>query len=107
MFFEEARELIQALEAGLMDLEARQGDREHVDRTFRAAHTLKGAAGMVGLQPIAQFTHKVEAVLDGIRAGRLAVTPAAITILLQAKDHLAAALDAAVAGGTREAPAEL
>jgi two-component system chemotaxis sensor kinase CheA len=107
MFFEEARELIQALEAGLMDLEARQGDREHVDRTFRAAHTLKGAAGMVGLQPIAQFTHKVEAVLDGIRAGRLAVTAPAITVLLQAKDHLGAALDDAVAGRTRETPAEL
>ena len=88
MFFEEARELLQALEAGLMDLEARQEDREHLDRTFRAAHTLKGAAGMVGLRPIAEFTHKVEAVLDDIRAGRLAVTPGAITILLRAKDHL-------------------
>ena len=70
LFFDEARELLQALEAGLMDLESRQGDREHLDRTFRAAHTLKGAAGMVGLRPIAVFTHKVEAVLDDIRSGR-------------------------------------
>jgi two-component system chemotaxis sensor kinase CheA len=107
MFFEEARELVQALEAGLMDLESRQADREHVDRTFRAAHTLKGAAGMVGLRPIADFTHKVEAVLDGIRAGRLAVTPGAITILLHAKDHLTAALDEAVAGRTLETPVPL
>jgi two-component system chemotaxis sensor kinase CheA len=107
LFFEEARELIQALEAGLMDLESRQGDREHLDRTFRAAHTLKGAAGMVGLKPIAQFTHKVEAVLDDIRAGRMAVTREAITILLRAKDHLGAALDEAVAGRTTEAPPEL
>ena len=107
MFFEEARELLQSLEEGLMDLEALREDREHVDRTFRAAHTLKGAAGMVGLRPIAEFTHKVEAVLDEIRAGRLAVTPGAITILLRAKDHLGTALEEAVEGRTTEAPADL
>ncbi len=107
MFFEEARELLQALEAGLLELEERQGDREHLDRTFRAAHTLKGAAGMVGLRSIADFMHKVEAVLDDIRAGRLAVTRGAITVLLRAKDHLGASLDAAVAGRALETPAEL
>lgn len=107
LFFEEARELLQALEAGLMDLESRQEDREHVDRTFRAAHTLKGAAGMVGLRPIAEFTHKVEAVLDDIRGGRLKVTTGAITVLLQAKDYLVSALDAATEGRTLDAPAEL
>src|SRR5262249_10573972 len=74
LFLEEARELLQALESGLMDLESRQGDRAHLDRTFRAAHTLKGGAGMVGLPTIAEFTHGVEAVLDAIRSGQLAVT---------------------------------
>ena len=107
LFFEESHELLQALEAGLMDLELRQGDREHLDRTFRAAHTLKGAAGMVGLRPIAEFTHKVEAVLDAIRSGRMAVTREAITILLRAKDHLGAALDAAAGGQPTAAPADL
>ena len=34
-----------------MDLERRQGDRAHLDKTFRAAHTIKGAAAMVGLEP--------------------------------------------------------
>src|SRR4051794_37727942 len=83
-----------------MDLESRQGDREHLDRTFRAAHTLKGAAGMVGLRAIADFTHKVEAVLDEIRGGRLPVSREAITILLRAKDYLGFALDEAIAGRT-------
>ncbi len=49
MFYEEARELLIGLEEGLMDLERRQGDRAHLDKTFRAAHSLKGAAAMVGL----------------------------------------------------------
>src|SRR6266511_3550243 len=100
MFFEEARELLQALEAGLMDLEARQDDRAHLDRTFRAAHTLKGASGMVGLAAMAAFTHKVEAVLDRIRSGRLKVTAERITVLLEARDHLGAAIEAAAEGRT-------
>jgi two-component system chemotaxis sensor kinase CheA len=107
MFFEEARELVQALESGLMELEARQGDREHLDRTFRAAHTLKGAAGMVGLAEISRFTHSVEAVLDKIRAGALGVSPGVISTLLEACDHLAAAVDAAAEHRSLSAPENL
>ena len=107
LFFEEARELLQSLEEGLMDMEQRKEDREHLDKTFRAAHTLKGASGMVGLKPIADFTHKVEAVLDDIRAGRMAVTRDAITILLRAKDHLNHGLDEAIEGRTAAYPADL
>lgn len=98
LFYEEARELLQALESGLMDLEARQGDRAHLDRTFRAAHTLKGAAGMVGLATIAEFTHGVEAVLDRIRDGRLGVGPGVISTLLAGKDHMVRAIEAGEEG---------
>lgn len=103
LFLDEARELLQSLEAGLMDLEARRDDREHLDRTFRAAHTLKGAAGMVGLRAIAEFTHAVEAVLDKVRSGGLEVTPETITLLLRSRDHLGAAIEA-VAGGAEPPP---
>src|SRR5262249_47647416 len=98
MFFEEARELLQALESGLMDLEKRRDDRAHLDRTFRAAHTLKGAAGMVGLSALSKFTHGVEAVLDRIRSGTLDVTPETITALLAGKDYLAGAVEDVAAG---------
>ncbi len=94
MFFEEARELLIGLEEGLMDLERRQGDRAHLDKTFRAAHSLKGAAGMVGLMALAEFTHGIEAVLDRIRAGALTVDSDIITTLLEARDHLAAMVEA-------------
>lgn len=97
MFFEEARELLQTLESGLMDLEARQGERAHLDKTFRAAHSLKGAAGMVGLKAIGDFTHGVEALLDKIRAGELAVSSDLIGLLLAARDQLAGSVEAAAA----------
>jgi two-component system, chemotaxis family, sensor kinase CheA len=94
MFFEEARELLISLKAGLMDLERLQADRAHLDKTFRAAHTLKGAAGMVGLSDIAEFTHWIESVLGRVRAGQLAVNTEIITTLLEARDHLATTVDA-------------
>jgi two-component system chemotaxis sensor kinase CheA len=94
MFYEEARELLISLEEGLMDLERRQSDRAHLDRTFRAAHSLKGAAAMVGLAAIAEFTHGIEAVLDRIRGGTLVVDSDIITTLLEARDHLAMMVEA-------------
>ena len=97
MFFEEARELLISLEEGLMDLERRQNDRAHLDKTFRAAHSLKGAAAMVGLGSIAEFTHGIEAVLEQIRGGSLAVDSDIITTLLEARDHLAAMVEAEAA----------
>ncbi len=94
MFYEEARELLISLEEGLMDLERRQGDRAHLDRTFRAAHSLKGAAAMVGLGAVAEFTHGIEAVLERIRGGVLSVDSDIITTLLEARDHLAMMVEA-------------
>ena len=97
MFYEEARELLISLEEGLMDLERRQGDRAHLDKTFRAAHSLKGAAAMVGLASIAEFTHRIEAVLERVRGGFLSVDSDIITTLLEARDHLAAMVEAEAA----------
>src|SRR6516165_5313179 len=107
MFYEEARELLISLEEGLMELERRQSDRAHLDRTFRAAHSLKGAAAMVGLPAIAEFTHGIEAVLDRIRVGTLAVDSDIITTLLEARDHLAAMVESEAASAPIPVPSEL
>src|SRR5436305_15315686 len=98
MFYEEARELLISLEEGLVELERRQGDRAHLDKTFRAAHSIKGAAGMVGLAALAEFTHGIEGVLDRVRSGALAVDSYLISTLLEARDHLAAAVEAEASG---------
>jgi two-component system chemotaxis sensor kinase CheA len=107
MFYEEARELLISLEEGLMDLERRQADRAHLDRTFRAAHSLKGAAGMVGLKAVSEFTHSIEAVLERIRGGLLAVDSDIITTLLESRDHLAAMVEAEAAKSSILPSAEL
>ncbi len=76
-----------------MELERRQDDRAHLDRTFRAAHSIKGAAAMVGFSNLAEFTHGIEAVLDRIRSRSLPVTSEVITTLLEARDHLASMVE--------------
>ena len=107
MFYEEARELLISLEEGLVELERRQGDRAHLDKTFRAAHSLKGAAAMVGLVSIAEFTHGIEAVLDRIRSAKLMVDSDIITTLLEARDHLAALVESEANSASIPAPTEL
>ncbi len=97
VFFDEARELLQALETGLLALE--QGtDAETVNAVFRAAHTIKGSAGLVGLEQVVRFAHSMETVLDQVRGGHLGLDHAAISRLLEAKDHLRDLLGHAEAG---------
>ncbi len=102
-FLDEAGELVESLQGGLLRLEA-GGEVERgevLNQLFRAAHSLKGASGMVGLKKTAELTHSLEEVLDAMRAGRLALSPGAIDALFSAVDVLTT-LVAALAGGEGE-----
>ena len=107
MFVEEARELLAGLEEGLIDLERMRDDPAHLDKTFRAAHSIKGAAAMVGLSALAEFTDGIETVLDRVRVGTLAVNADVIGALLAARDHLAAAVEAEAVHAPIPSPPEL
>ncbi|MDE3166195.1 MAG: Hpt domain-containing protein, partial [Acidobacteriota bacterium] len=74
-FREEAAELLRELEVSLLELEERPGDGEVVGRVFRALHTIKGSGAMFGFTLLSGFTHRVETIFDGVREGRIAVTP--------------------------------
>lgn len=107
MFFEEARELLMVLEEGLMELESRQGDRAFVDKVFRSAHSIKGAAAMVGLSNVAGFTDKIETVLDKIRSQIIPADSDCISTLLESRDQLNALIESAVSGDVQNPPAAL
>lgn len=107
MFFEEARELLMVLEEGLMELESRQGDRAFVDKVFRSAHSIKGAAAMVGLSHIAGFTDLIETVLDRIRSQVVPVDSDIISVLLESRDQLSTLVDAAERGTVQDPPPPL
>jgi two-component system chemotaxis sensor kinase CheA len=99
IFFEEAAELLADFEAGLLELEEAHGDAELLNRIFRAAHTIKGNAGMLGFDAIARFTHGLESLLDALRTGARPVTADVIDTLLVSGDVLRRMLRAEQTGG--------
>lgn len=74
-FVEESRELLQQMEDALLFLETSEQDEGTVNAMFRAAHTIKGSAGLFGLDAVVSFTHVVENVLDKVRGGEIRITP--------------------------------
>ena len=98
-FFSEAFGQVETLEQSVLVLETDTGNKDAVDEIFRAAHTLKGGAGTVEMTELAQFTHLVEDVLDGIRSGKATVGEALIDALLASIDVIKAMLDARSNGG--------
>lgn len=89
-FFAEAEELLVSMEAALLRVEDGADDGETLNEIFRAAHTIKGSAGLFGLNAIVSFTHIVENILDRAREGSVQIDSALLGILLQCRDHIAA-----------------
>ncbi|MGV6394242.1 chemotaxis protein CheA [Pseudomonas caspiana] len=105
-FIVEARELLQAMEESLLQLESEPGDDDAIGAIFRAAHTIKGSAGLFGLDPIVSFTHIVEDVLDRLRDGSVSVDAGLIAVLLKSGDHMLELIDVVASQGARlQAPA--
>jgi two-component system, chemotaxis family, sensor kinase CheA len=87
-FRTEVAELLETLQAGLMELERTPGDLGLVDSVFRALHTIKGSGAMFGYTAAAAFVHEFETVFDGVRKGKTPASPALIRIALGACDHI-------------------
>ena len=92
VFSVEAREQLEAMEAGLMQLEQGDRDPETINAVFRAAHTIKGGAGVVEIHSVEKFTHVLENVLDRLRNGEIEVSGEMISALLLGCDHIGALL---------------
>jgi two-component system chemotaxis sensor kinase CheA len=101
VFIEESREQLAEMEAGLLRLEQNTGEsdeRDTINGIFRAAHTLKGGSGVIECHFIERFTHDVESLLDALRNGDLAVSPALATLLLECCDQMSRLVDTLAAG---------
>ena len=87
-FIVEARELLEQMEDALLRVEQVPDDAETINAIFRAAHTIKGSAGLFGLDHVVEFTHVAENVLDKVRSGKLGITSELVVIFLAVCDHL-------------------
>ncbi len=59
-FIEEALEHLTTIEHGMLNLEAMLSDSEMVNEVFRAAHSIKGGAAMLGITSVQNISHQLE-----------------------------------------------
>jgi len=102
---EEAEGRLATLSELLLELERNGEDQELLSSVFREAHTLKGAAAVVGLADVLRVAHAMEEVLEGLRRGDPA-TPAAVDALLGAVDGMREMVPAVLAGEERTGHAD-
>jgi len=99
-FFEEAAEHLAVVEEGLLALEQHPEDLDLLNKIFRSAHSIKGTSGMFGFNAVAQFTHKMETLLDLLRNGQKKVTPQIADLLLKSTDCLKTLVESAKTGSS-------
>lgn len=100
-FITESRELLADMEHALLNIDLSQdlGDQgEAINAIFRAAHTIKGSAGLFSLDHMVAFTHVVESLLDAVRDGRAVIDDDMVALLLACCDHLSSMTDGLAAG---------
>lgn len=89
-FLEEAEEIIQAFEGALIQLETAPKDQALLNKLFRDAHTLKGSGLAAGFTAFGHCAHKLENVLEQLRAGKLILSKKVATAILLGSDALKA-----------------
>src|SRR5689334_13389099 len=101
-FRDETAENIRILNAGLLVLEAlgpgADEAREHIDAIFRARHTMKGAARMLGFDQVGRVAHTCEYILGAVREGRRPLDRALADDLLRGGDAILELVEAAIEG---------
>ena len=88
LFRLEAESQTSVLSAGVLAIEDLDKSPETIEAMMRAAHSLKGAARIVGLEPAVQVAHALEDVFVAAGKGDLRVRPEHADVLLAAIDFL-------------------
>ncbi|MCP3739114.1 chemotaxis protein CheW [Rossellomorea sp. BNER] len=88
VFIEESKEHLQTCNEQLLELEKHPDNLIIVNEIFRSAHTLKGMSATMGYEDLANLTHNMENVLDGIRNQKISITSNLLDIVFQAVDDL-------------------
>jgi len=86
IFFEEAQEHLAGTEEILLRLDTDAPNPDDLNAIFRAVHSIKGSAAMLGFNEIAALTHVLENLLDLLRKGERAIARADVDAMLEAGD---------------------
>jgi len=86
LFRMEADSQTQILTDGLLAMERLKDDAGAVESMMRAAHSIKGAAAIVGLEVVVQLAHRMEDAFVAAQHGKLALTASRVDVLLAGVD---------------------
>lgn len=92
-FIEEAKEHLQTLEQGILQLATSVQDTETVNEMFRAAHSVKGGAAMLGYTSIQKTAHRLEDSFKILKDNPVDVDQKLETLFLNGYDHLQDLID--------------
>ncbi len=87
-FIVETVEHLEEMESNLLRLEANSDNRETLDNIFRSVHTIKGASEYLGLEGLAELSHKLENLLDRLRREEHIVDRNVIDLLMAVRDRM-------------------
>ncbi len=87
-FLIEAEEHFEQIETNFLALEESPGDLDLLNAIFRSVHTIKGAAGFLGLQKVLSVAHMGENVLDDLRKSRMELSDRVMELLFETVDML-------------------
>lgn len=104
MFFEEAEELLDAMETLLLNIDLEQLDDETMNAIFRTAHSIKGSSATFGFVEVAEVTHVAENLLDQVRNHTLRMTREMVDVLLKTGDVVRQQLHCHRTGDLRAMP---
>ena len=99
VFFDEAAEHLDGMEALLLSIDVESADDEQLNAIFRAAHSIKGGAATFAFKDITELTHEMETVFDRVRKGQMPLSKDLVDVFLASGDMLKAMLTARREGG--------
>lgn len=86
LFIQEVTELLEKTEKNLLILETDNTDKNAMHEVFRSMHTIKGSAGVYGLNKTVNLAHDFENIFSKIKENNLSTTNKIISLALKAKD---------------------
>ena len=92
-FIEEAKDHLNTIEQGLLNLQSTLEDPEMINEVFRAAHSIKGGAAMLGLSSIQHTAHRLEDCFKVLQNHPIKVDQKLESLFLGVSDTLKALLE--------------
>lgn len=104
-FLDEAYDLIESLNAALLEYESDKNSKTIIDSIFRYLHSIKSEAGIIGFQNLSDLAHKFEDIIDYVRTNKVEINSNIMDKLFKTVDFISESLNY-IANTKKELPVD-